>query len=178
MRHILFATATVVVLLLCSSHATIASEITLPRETPVHVFFSPGGPFSDTAVKNIAAAKSEVLIQSYYFGSFPVADALIAAHKRGVKVALIVDKSDRAEGITPGVKMSQEGIPVFLDNKHSIANNRVMIIDKKKVFTGSFDFNKASEQMIADNLLILESPELAKLYRENWLSHREHSETY
>lgn len=177
MRRILPVSAIVVVFLVCAD-VSIASEITLPGNTPAQVFFSPGGRFADAAIKNISEARSEILIQSYYFGSFPVADALIAAHKKGVKVALIVDKSDRAEGITPGVKMSQEGIPVFLDNKHSIANNRVMIIDKKKVFTGSFDFNKASEQMIADNLLVLESPELANLYRENWLSHREHSETY
>ena len=177
MKYILSVSAIAAVFLVCAA-VSIASEITLPGNTPAQVFFSPQGRFTEVAIKNISEAKMEVLIQSYYFGSFPIADALIAAHKKGVKVALIVDKSDRAEGVTPGVKMSQEGIPVFLDNKHSIANNRVMIIDKKKIFTGSFDFNKASEQMIADNLLVLESPELANLYRENWLSHREHSETY
>lgn len=177
MRRTLPVTAIVMAFLLCGGAAN-ALETRLAQNTPVKVFFSPDGGFADVIIKYISAARSEILIQSYYFGSFPIARALIAAHKKGVKTAVIVDKTDRAEGVTPGVEMSQEGIAVFLDNKHSIANNRVMIIDGKIVFTGSFDFNKASEQSIADNLLIVESPELAGLYRENWMRHREHSEAY
>jgi phosphatidylserine/phosphatidylglycerophosphate/cardiolipin synthase-like enzyme len=177
MRRTLPVSAIVMAFLLCGG-ASNAFEARVAPNTPIKVFFSPDGGFADIIIKYISDARSEILIQSYYFGSFPVARALIEAHKRGVKTAVIVDKADRAEGVTPGVQMSQEGIPVFLDNKHSIANNRVMIVDGKIVFTGSFDFNKASEQMIADNLLVVESPELAKLYRENWLRHREHSETY
>jgi phosphatidylserine/phosphatidylglycerophosphate/cardiolipin synthase-like enzyme len=167
----------VVVIVLFSINIASAFELKLAQDTP-QVYFSPNGGFADVIIQNIAGAKSEILIQSYYFGSFPIARALIDAHKRGVKVALIVDRSDRAEGVTPGIRMSQEGIPVFLDNKHSIANNRVMIVDGAKVFTGSFDFNKASEQMIADNLLIIESADCAKVHPENWLKHRGHSEAY
>ncbi len=177
MRFFAPLSAVLMLLLFCGDVSN-AFEITLAKDTPVQVFFSPDGAFADVVIKNISAAKSEILIQSYYFGSFPIALALIKARKKGIKVEVIVDKADRTEGVTPGIQMSQEGIPVFLDNKHSIANNRVMIIDKKIVFTGSFDFNKASEQTIADNLLVVESPELAILYRNNWLKHREHSETY
>lgn len=176
MRRILPVAA--ILLLLLWVGATNSFETKPVKDAPMQVFFSPNGGFTKVILNHISGAKSEILIQSYYFGSFPVAQALIKAHQRGVKVAVIVDKADRAEGVTPGIRMSQEGIPVFLDNKHTIANNRVMIVDKRKVLTGSFDFNKASEQMIADNLLVVESPELANLYRENWLKHREHSETY
>lgn len=177
MSRIIPVPAIMVVLLLCVS-ASGAFEITLAKDTPAQVFFSPDGGFANAVIKNISEAKSEILVQSYYFGSFPIADALIEAHKRGVRVALIVDRADRAEGVTPGIKLSQGGIPVFLDSRHYIANNRVMVIDRRKVLTGSFDFNKASEQTIADNLLVVESPGLAELYRENWLRHRGHSETY
>ncbi len=37
---------------------------------------------------------------------------------------------------------------------------------------------KAAESKNAENLLILQSPELAKLYTENWKNHKEHSEPY
>ena len=53
-----------------------------------------------------------------------------------------------------------------------------MIIDGKTVITGSFNFTKAAETKNAENLLIIQSPELAKLYIENWRHHREHSEPY
>jgi phosphatidylserine/phosphatidylglycerophosphate/cardiolipin synthase-like enzyme len=59
-----------------------------------------------------------------------------------------------------------------------VANNRIIIIDKEVVITGSFNFNKASEEMNAENLLILKSKELSTIYRNNWTNHQKHSELY
>jgi phosphatidylserine/phosphatidylglycerophosphate/cardiolipin synthase-like enzyme len=53
-----------------------------------------------------------------------------------------------------------------------------MIIDKAKVITGSFNFTKAAEEKNAENLLIISSKELAKLYLDNWQRHKGHSEAY
>jgi phosphatidylserine/phosphatidylglycerophosphate/cardiolipin synthase-like enzyme len=53
-----------------------------------------------------------------------------------------------------------------------------MIIDKEKVITGSFNFTKTAEEKNAENLLIIKSKELAKVYMDNWYKHKEHSEKY
>jgi phosphatidylserine/phosphatidylglycerophosphate/cardiolipin synthase-like enzyme len=44
--------------------------------------------------------------------------------------------------------------------------------------TGSFNCTKAAEEKNAENLLIITSADLAKLYLENWMEHKEHSEAY
>jgi phosphatidylserine/phosphatidylglycerophosphate/cardiolipin synthase-like enzyme len=69
-------------------------------------------------------------------------------------------------------------VPTFIDAKHAIAHNKIMIIDKATVITGSFNFTKAAEEKNAENLLIITSKELAKIYLDNWQKHREHSESY
>lgn len=51
-----------------------------------------------------------------------------------------------------------------------------MIIDGTTVITGSFNFTKAAETKNAENLLIIKSEELAKLYIDNWNGHKQHSE--
>ena len=53
-----------------------------------------------------------------------------------------------------------------------------MIIDRETVITGSFNFTKAAEEKNAENLLIIKSKELANLYIDNWMKHKEHSEPY
>ncbi len=53
-----------------------------------------------------------------------------------------------------------------------------MIIDKNTVITGSFNFTKAAEEKNAENLLIIRSADLAKLYLDNWNRHRSHSDEY
>lgn len=155
-----------------------AAETTLSGPNPARVCFSPGGGCTAILLKAISLARSEILIQAYSFLSPSLAQSLIDAHRRGVKVELILDKSERQEGLTPPTEMANAGIPVYLDGVHAIANNRIIIIDKKTIVTGSFNFNKASEEMNAENMLVLEAEELARLYRDNWLKHRRHSEPF
>jgi phosphatidylserine/phosphatidylglycerophosphate/cardiolipin synthase-like enzyme len=69
-------------------------------------------------------------------------------------------------------------IPTFIDDKHTITHNKIMIIDKEIVSTGSFNFTKAAEEKNAENLLVIKSKELAKVYMDNWYKHKEHSEKY
>jgi phosphatidylserine/phosphatidylglycerophosphate/cardiolipin synthase-like enzyme len=71
------------------------------------------------------------------------------------------------------------GIPTWVDGAHSIAHNKVMVIDGETVVTGSFNFTKAAEEHNAENLLVIhQTPELARLYADNWEVHRGHSVKY
>jgi phosphatidylserine/phosphatidylglycerophosphate/cardiolipin synthase-like enzyme len=51
-----------------------------------HVFLSPTGGCTDAVVKQLTAARSNVLVQAYSFTSPPIARALVEAAGRGVRV--------------------------------------------------------------------------------------------
>jgi phosphatidylserine/phosphatidylglycerophosphate/cardiolipin synthase-like enzyme len=142
------------------------------------VCFSPDGNCTDAIIKEIDSATAEILIQAYSFTSAPIAKALLNAHKRGVKVEAILDKSQRTANYSSATFLANSRIPTYIDAKHAIAHNKVMIIDKATVITGSFNFTKAAEEKNAENLLVIRSKELAGIYIENWYKHREHSERY
>jgi phosphatidylserine/phosphatidylglycerophosphate/cardiolipin synthase-like enzyme len=154
-----------------------ATDLTL-NNTPTQVCFSPNGGCTETIVNQIETAKSEILVQAYSFTSSPIAKALTDAFKRGVKVEAILDKSQKRERYTSATFISSAGIPTYIDSKHAIAHNKIMIIDKETVITGSFNFTKAAEEKNAENLLIIKEKDLAKLYIDNWYKHKEHSEPY
>src|SRR5271157_3238866 len=94
------------------------------------VCFSPNGECTETIVHEINAAKSEILVQAYSFTSASIAKALTDAFKRGIKVEAILDKSQRKEKYTAATFISNVGIPTFIDDKHAIAHNKIMIIDR------------------------------------------------
>jgi phosphatidylserine/phosphatidylglycerophosphate/cardiolipin synthase-like enzyme len=165
------------VILILWSSLGLATDLTL-NNTPVQVYFSPNGGCTESIVKEIDAAKSEILVQAYSFTSAPIAKALTGAFKRGVKVEAILDKSQRREKYTAATFLANAGITTFIDDKHAIAHNKIMIIDKETVITGSFNFTKAAEEKNAENLLIIRNKDLAKIYIDNWDKHREHSEPY
>jgi phosphatidylserine/phosphatidylglycerophosphate/cardiolipin synthase-like enzyme len=144
----------------------------------VQVCFSPRGGCTENIVDQIKSAKSEILVQAYSFTSVPIAKALTDAHKRGVKVETILDKSQRTERYSSATFLLDAGIPTYIDDKHAIAHNKIIIIDQQTVITGSFNFTKAAEMKNAENLLVIHSKELANTYMRNWNNHREHSERY
>jgi phosphatidylserine/phosphatidylglycerophosphate/cardiolipin synthase-like enzyme len=95
-----------------------------------------------------------------------------------VDVRVILDKSQRGEKYSSADFVLHAGIPIWIDAKHQIAHNKIMIIDGATVITGSFNFTKNAEQNNAENLLVIRSPELAAKYTSNWDAHLEHSEKY
>ncbi len=148
------------------------------NNTPVQVYFSPEGGCTKAIVNEIDSAKSEVLVQAYSFTSRAIAKALLAAHKRGIDVEVILDGTQVAEKYNPAKFLTHSGIPAFVDGQHTIAHNKIMIIDRNTVITGSFNFTNAAEHKNAENLIIIKSRKLAELYLENWKNHRKHSEQY
>lgn len=163
--------------LLPLSNISYAVGLTL-NNTPTQICFSPKGGCTEAIVKEISHAKSEIYVQAYSFTSVPIAKALVDAHKRGIKVEAILDKSQKKARYTSATFLNNAGIPTHIDSKHAIAHNKIMIIDKEIVITGSFNFTKAAEEKNAENLLILKNKELANKYLVNWNKHREHSDSY
>lgn len=139
------------------------------------VYFSPNGGAQDAIVKSIYEAKEEILVQAFLFSNKPITEALIAAHKRGVAVKVIVDKEMQRHRHNTVPELLKARIPTFIDNKHRTAHNKVMILDTSTVITGSFNFIKSAETSNAENLLVLRSFPMAKTYKENWKKHLAHS---
>jgi phosphatidylserine/phosphatidylglycerophosphate/cardiolipin synthase-like enzyme len=103
----------------------------------------------------------------------------VDAHKRGVDVQVILDKSQKSERYTSATFLANEGVPTYIDAAHKIAHNKVMIIDGRTVITGSFNFTKSAEEGNAENLLIISNaPKLAARYTDNWKVHLGHSFQY
>ncbi|MGD0169145.1 MAG: phospholipase D-like domain-containing protein [Smithella sp.] len=59
-----------------------------------------------------------------------------------------------------------------------MAHNKIVIIDKETVITGSFNFTKAAEENNAENLLIIRNKKLAEIYIDNWYKCKDYSEKY
>jgi len=151
----------------------------LAQAGSIRVYFSPRGGCTDAILSQINQAKTEILLQAYSFTSQPIAQALIRAHQRGVRISAVLDKSNRSKKYSAATFLKNVGIPVFINDRHAIAHNKIMIIDDRVVITGSFNFTMAAENKNAENLLILDDlPEITRPYRENFQNHLKHSGPY
>ena len=148
------------------------------RPESVRVWFSPNGDCTGAIVETINSARTSIRVQAYSFTSAPIAAALVGAHKRDVDVAVILDRSQKTEKYSSADFLSHAGIPTFIDAKHAIAHNKIMVIDGVRVLTGSFNFTKSAEEKNAENLLLITDADLAARYLINWREHHRHSQPY
>ncbi len=142
------------------------------------VYYSPNGGAQDAVVREIGNAKKSIFVQAYSFTNQPIAKALVEAQKRGVAVYMILDKSNQTAKYSAADFTDHFGVDTYIDDKHAIAHNKIIIIDKETVITGSYNFTKAAENSNAENLLVIKSSQLADSYYGNWAEHQKHSIPY
>ena len=141
---------------LCSDHAV------------VQVRFSPKGHCTEFIAATVAKAQEKLLVPAYYFTSPSIAEALVAAHLRGVVVKVLVDRSQLTGKKSQVQHMIDQGIAVAIDKVPGIAKNKVMIIDDTHVLTGSFNWTQSAETRNAENIVLIKDKEVNRIYTTNW----------
>ncbi|XVN40794.1 MAG: phospholipase D family protein [Rickettsia endosymbiont of Argas persicus] len=149
------------------------SQAILMPSIKIDTCFTPPSGCSKVITAIIDKASTSIYVQAYGFTDVDIADSLIAAHKRGVQVKILLDKSNLYSKYSKLSKIKSVGIDVLIDNVPGIAHNKVMIIDEYTVITGSFNFSKSADYKNAENVIIINDPIVARQYLQNWLS-REH----
>lgn len=166
------------VLMTMAAHFAIAG-VTLPAQGTIELVFSPGGDPEAALVRVVDAARETVHVQAYAFTSAPIADALVSAHRRGVRVEVLADaRMNRRGGGKAMPSLLDAGVPVALETRFAAAHNKVLIADAAgpgcAVVTGSYNFTWSAKNKNAENILVLrDNCALARLYLDNWLRHRE-----
>lgn len=139
------------------------------EETTYQACFTPGQQCTRLIADKIYAAKDSVYVQAASFTSTPIARAIVNAKRRGLDVVVILDRSQIKTGKYSLSKyFMNNDVPVYIDYKPAIAHNKVIIIDKNIVITGSFNFTKAAQYWNAENVLMIANQALAEKYLNNW----------
>ena len=162
--------------LLCSAAALFAVLAAVPVEgAEIQACFAPPLEGSCDPLANILrainGARTTIRVQMYSLTLQEVVSALLRAKRRGVDVRLIVDRGqlhqDRNDSFRVAALVSA-GVPVLVDTVPALMHNKIMVIDRETVITGSFNYTWGAEHWNAENLLIVHDPALAAEYLRNW----------
>ncbi|MGA9533907.1 MAG: phospholipase D-like domain-containing protein [Anaerolineales bacterium] len=93
-----------------------------------------------------------------------VVDAFLRAADRGVQVRGVVE-AERAGNLGSDVgRLRTAGLDVRLDTNPDTMHNKAIIIDRRAVLTGSYNFTQSAEEHNDENLVIIDNPDLAGQY--------------
>ena len=142
----------------------------------ISVGFSPDGSAERLVLGAIAGARHSIQLAAYGFTASAVAKALIAAHKRGVRVRVLLDwkanfEDDRRYARHAIGALLTAGVAVRSIDAYPIFHDKFMVIDGRSVQTGSYNYSVSAARYNAENVLVVwNDPALAAAYARNWES--------
>ena len=119
-------------------------------------------------IDHINAAQSSIHIASFEFDLTPVADALIAAHNRGVDVRWVTDneyglEADADAGNGQFAMLQNAGIEVRSDTRTALMHDKFWIFDGQILWTGSTNITKNGIFVQDNNTIVIRSVKLAEI---------------
>lgn len=113
-------------------------------------------------VEAINAARLSVDVAAYSITLNSVRNALINAHRRGVRVRIVMESTNMD---TSDVQRLQEaGVPIVGDNQQGLMHDKFMVIDRSEVWLGSMNFTDSGTYDDNNNMIRIRSTKVAENY--------------
>ena len=138
----------------------------------IDLCFTPPSNCANLITNVINQAKNTIHMQAYGLTHPEIINSLIKANERGVKVRILLDRSNLTQKYSKIEELKQTGIEVGIDRVSGIAHNKIIIADLYTVVTGSFNFTVSAAKRNVENVLIIQDNNIAHSYLQNWLARK------
>lgn len=107
-------------------------------------------------------ARISVDLAVYSMSLDSIYDALLAAHRRGAQVRIVME-SDNLERDVPR-RLAEKGIPIIGDRREGLMHNKFVIIDRSETWMGSMNFTTSGAYEDNNTLVRIRSVKVAENY--------------
>src|SRR5262249_17420527 len=96
------------------------------------------------------------------------AEAILAAHRRGVKLRIITD-DEKMQDLGSDIETFQKaGILVCTDRSEYHMHHKFALFDGSLVLTGSFNWTRGAADFNQENLIVSSDPRLVKAFAQTF----------
>jgi phosphatidylserine/phosphatidylglycerophosphate/cardiolipin synthase-like enzyme len=151
------------------STSQLATQNTVVNGSAIHVIFtSEDHAVEEAIIPLINSAQSSVRFLAFSFTDYPMAKAMVDRAAAGVDVAGVFEKVGSSTDSAELRTLYCAGVPARRDGNGGFMHNKVVIVDERYVVTGSLNFSTNAETSNDENVLIIDNPDIAKLYMQEF----------
>lgn len=140
-----------------------------PRgEVRAEALFSPGDQCLRRIIGLIGATRQQLDVCVYTITDDRIAEALLAAHRRGVALRVL---SDAMKTMDPGsdiARLGEAGIAVALDTPDKYMHHKFALYDGRLLTTGSYNWTRSAASANDENLIVSGDPRLVRAFSEEF----------
>lgn len=134
----------------------------------INAYFAPEDNVEKIITGRLKKAKKSIRFMAFSFTSDLIAETMIEKFKDGVTVEGIFERRGAGSEHSEYTKMMIEGVSVVKDRNRNVMHHKVIIIDDSIVITGSFNYSNNANRRNDENIIIMESREIAEQYTEEF----------
>jgi membrane-bound metal-dependent hydrolase YbcI (DUF457 family) len=144
------------------------SGVMFGKSAPIEIYFSPGPEPEQALIKLMDQAQATIHIALYYFTDRELAQALVRAHERGVRIQVLLDEDQRTAEYSKSRYLQGKGLEVRFYGGSGYFHHKFMVIDSAVVATGSYNWTASAQSRNEENLLVIHDPLVAQVYLKEW----------
>ena len=132
------------------------------------IFTSEGHTIEEAIIHLLNSAQKSIRFLAFSFTDYPMAKAMIDRAAVGVNVAGVFEKVGSSTDSAELRTLYCAGVPARRDGNGGFMHNKVVIVDERYVVTGSLNFSTNAETSNDENVLIIDNPDIARLYMQEF----------
>lgn len=136
--------------------------------TPVKIFFAAEDDVVSAIVEELDKAQDSIRFMAFSFTQDDIGNAMRERAADGINLQGIFETVGSRTQFSEMPFMFCAGFDVRQDGNKYILHHKVIIIDDHTVLTGSFNFSANATESNDENLLIIEDPDFAALYLQEF----------
>lgn len=118
-------------------------------------YFSPGTSCLSQIVSSIGSARHTIDVCVFTISDDRISDALLKAHKAGVKVRIVSDNDKSNDLGSDIVSLAGQGVPVKLDRSRYHMHHKFALFDQRTLINGSFNWTRSATTSNEENITVL-----------------------
>lgn len=142
---------------------------------PASAHFSPGESCRQKILALCRGARSWIDVCVFTLADDLLAEALLACHRRGVRIRLITDNDKAFDAGSDVVWLREQGLQVRFDRSEHHMHHKFAVFDGRLLLNGSFNWTRSATTLNEENLVVIEHAQLVADFRAEferlWLRH-------
>jgi phosphatidylserine/phosphatidylglycerophosphate/cardiolipin synthase-like enzyme len=135
---------------------------------PDEAFFSPGEACLQRIIARLTNARRTADICVFTITDDRISSAILAAHKRGVRVRIVTDNEKAYDAGSDVPKFRAAGIPLKVDETPFHMHHKFAIFDATRLVNGSYNWTRSAAEQNEENVTDTGDPGLVAAFQREF----------
>lgn len=146
----------------------LAIMLLIPGCSSTEAHFCPGEDCKSIVLKELKSADDSIYFMLYSFTDDDISHLLVEKYNKGVDVKGVIESQGLNRETSEYDYLINNSIKIKKDRNRYLMHNKVFIIDKKAVITGSANPSKNGYERNNDNIVVIKDKNIAERYLEEF----------